>query len=92
MSLSPLFSADAFTEYVQYLFGKSKPAMIFCNELQSPGDVPELVRSIRQAVEANPEGTTLLMDEAEKMHRSLVDVLLSLLDEGQVTEPGGNRI
>ena len=79
----------AFTEY---LFGDARLAMIFCNELQSPGDVPELVRSIRQAVEAYPQGTTLLFDEVEKMHRSLIDVLLSLLDEGQVTEPGGNRI
>lgn len=79
----------AFTEY---LFGESKLAMLFCNELQLPDDAPELVRSIRQAVETHPQGTTLLFDEIEKMHRSLVDVLLSLLDEGQVTEPGGNRI
>jgi ATP-dependent Clp protease ATP-binding subunit ClpB len=69
-------TAKAFTEY---LFGESKLAMIFCNELQSPNDVPELVRSIKQAVGAHPQGTTLLFDEIEKMHRSLIDVLLSLL-------------
>jgi ATP-dependent Clp protease ATP-binding subunit ClpB len=82
-------TAKAFTEY---LFGESKLAMIFCNELQSADAVPEMVRSIRHAVETHPQGTTLLFDEVEKMHRALVDVLLSLLDEGQVTEPGGNRI
>jgi ATP-dependent Clp protease ATP-binding subunit ClpC len=79
----------AFTEC---LFGESSLAMIFCNELQSADDVPELVRSVRQAVEKHPQGATLLFDEVEKMHRSLIDVLLSLLDEGQVTEPGGNRV
>jgi ATP-dependent Clp protease ATP-binding subunit ClpA len=56
-------TAKAFTEY---LFGESKLAMIFCNELQSPDDVLELVRSVRQATETHPQGTTLLFDEVEK--------------------------
>jgi ATP-dependent Clp protease ATP-binding subunit ClpC len=81
-------TAKAFTEY---LFGDSRLSMVFCNELQSPGDVGELVLAIQRAVQAT-HGTTLLFDEIEKAHKAVVDVFLSLLDEGQVTLADGSRV
>jgi ATP-dependent Clp protease ATP-binding subunit ClpC len=82
-------TAKAFTEY---LFGDSSLAMIFCNELQSHHAVPDLVRSIQRATQAQPSGTTLLVGEIEKAQPAVIDVFLSLLDEGQITTPDGSRL
>jgi len=82
-------TAKAFTEYI---FGYSKLTMFFMNELQSSDDAPELVKMIRQAISEHPKGTTLLFDEIEKAHRSIIDIFISLLDEGVVTDVDGSRI
>jgi ATP-dependent Clp protease ATP-binding subunit ClpA len=82
-------TSKAFNEYV---FGSSRLTMVFMNEMQSASDVGELVDSIRRGVDAHPGGTTFLFDEIEKAHRAIIDVFLSLLDEGQVTAADGERI
>jgi ATP-dependent Clp protease ATP-binding subunit ClpB len=81
-------STKAFTEY---LFGADRLAMFFMNEMQSAADVDDLVTGIKRATSKHPEGSTLLFDEIEKAHKAIVDVFLSLLDEGQVTDSIGER-
>jgi ATP-dependent Clp protease ATP-binding subunit ClpA len=76
----------------EHLLGSSRLTMLYMNEMQSPNDVGDLVRTIKLGVEAHPNGTTFLFDEIEKAHRAIIDVFLSLLDEGQVTAPDGERI
>jgi ATP-dependent Clp protease ATP-binding subunit ClpA len=65
--------------------------MFFMNEMQSATDVDDLVSGIKRATSKHPEGSTLLFDEIEKAHKAIVDVFLSLLDEGQVTDSSGER-
>jgi ATP-dependent Clp protease ATP-binding subunit ClpA len=79
----------AFTEY---LFGSSELSMLYMNEYQSPGDVADLVLAIARYVSKHPEGTTLLCDEVEKAHKAIIDLFLSILDEGQLTVADGSRI
>jgi ATP-dependent Clp protease ATP-binding subunit ClpA len=81
-------STKALTEY---LFGADRLAMFFMNEMQSAADVDDLVTGIKRATSKHPEGSTLLFDEIEKAHKAIVDVFLSLLDEGQVTDSNGER-
>jgi len=44
------------------------------------------------AIRRHPEGATILFDEIEKGHPRAVDVLLSLLEEGVLTTPAGERL
>jgi ATP-dependent Clp protease ATP-binding subunit ClpA len=81
-------TSKAFNEY---LFGKSKLSMFFMNEYQRAESVPELVAGIRRAKNQHPNGTVFLFDEIEKAHPAIIDIFLSFLDEGQVTE-GSERI
>jgi ATP-dependent Clp protease ATP-binding subunit ClpA len=78
--------------FSEYLFGSTNLTMLFCNQLQAEADAGELVAAVKRAVEAHPEGTTLLFDEVEKAHRAVIDVFLSLIDEGQAALPGGARV
>jgi ATP-dependent Clp protease ATP-binding subunit ClpA len=77
--------------FTQYLRG-AKPVMVFCNLLQGANAVDELLGEIQRALEQYPKGTTLLFDEIEKASKSVVDVFLSLLDEGLVALPDGFRL
>jgi ATP-dependent Clp protease ATP-binding subunit ClpA len=76
----------------EYLFGNDRLTMVFCNEYQSPSDVSDFVQAIKRGVAAHPSGTVILLDEIEKAHRSIIDILLSLLDEGKVSDADGSRI
>jgi ATP-dependent Clp protease ATP-binding subunit ClpA len=76
----------------EYLFGTDHLSMLYMNEYQSPSDLGELVLAIARYVARHPEGTTLLCDEIEKAHRSIIDLFLSILDEGQLTVADGSRI
>jgi ATP-dependent Clp protease ATP-binding subunit ClpA len=78
--------------FSEYLFGNPRLTMLFMNELQSAGDVPILIAAIKRGVAAHPEGTVFLFDEIEKAHKSIIDVFISLLDEGQATGPNGERV
>jgi len=80
-------TAKAFTEY---LFGGGGLTMLFMNECQRADDVDELVRAIKKGLAANCQ--TFLFDEIEKAHRGVIDVFISLLDEGQITDLDGSRI
>jgi ATP-dependent Clp protease ATP-binding subunit ClpA len=82
-------TAKAFTEY---LFGDSGLTMLFMNEYQRADDVDELVAAIKRGVSTDSIGRTFLFDEIEKAHRGVIDVFISLLDEGQITDADGSRI
>jgi len=82
-------TAKAFTEY---LFGDSGLTMLFMNEYQRADNVDDLVVTIKRGVSANSAERTFLFDEIEKAHRGVIDVFISLLDEGQITDPDGSRI
>jgi ATP-dependent Clp protease ATP-binding subunit ClpA len=76
----------------QYLFGNDRLSMLFMNELQSASDVAVLIAAIKRGVDTHPDGTTFLFDEIEKAHRAIIDVFISMLDEGCVTGLDGQRI
>jgi ATP-dependent Clp protease ATP-binding subunit ClpA len=81
-------SVKAFTEY---LFGRNALAMLWMNEYQQASDVKMLVNAVRRAVEN--AAMVLLCDEIEKAHKPIIDIFISLLDEGQITDPeDGSRI
>jgi DNA polymerase III delta prime subunit len=83
-------SAKCFTEY---LFGsQSALEMIFMNEYSSDARSSEFLHRVEAAVLRYPEGATLLFDEIEKAHSRVIDIFLSLLDEGELTMPSGDRI
>jgi ATP-dependent Clp protease ATP-binding subunit ClpA len=83
-------SAKCFTEY---LFGsRSALEMLFMNEYSSQARLPEFLQSAEEAIRRNPEGATILFDEIEKAHARLIDIFLSLLEEGDLTTLSGERI
>jgi ATP-dependent Clp protease ATP-binding subunit ClpC len=82
-------TAKAFTEY---LFEEDRLMMIFMNELKSATDVPRFARMIQAGAFLYPDGCTFLLDEVEKAHKDVMDVLISLLDEGQITLEDGARV
>lgn len=83
-------SAKCFTEY---LFGdRSALEMIFMNEYSSDIRLPEFLHRAEAAIRRNPEGATLLFDEIEKAHPRLIDIFLSLLEEGELTTHSGDRV
>ena len=83
-------SAKCFTEYV---FGsKASLVMIFMNEYSSESRLSEFLRRTEMAIRRSPEGATLVFDEIEKAHVQLIDVFLSLLEEGQLTTLSGKRL
>jgi ATP-dependent Clp protease ATP-binding subunit ClpA len=76
----------------EYLFGAARLTMLFMNEYKRADDVDGLVKAIRAALIDHPEGTTFLFDEIEKAHKDVIDVFISLLDEGEITDADGSRI
>lgn len=83
-------SAKCFTEY---LFGSlSALEVIFMNEYSSDTRLPEFLQRAEAAIRQHPEGATLLFDEIEKAHARLIDIFLSLIEEGELTTLSGDRI
>ena len=83
-------SAKCFTEVI---FGsKETLEMIFMNEYSSDQRLAEFFGRTEMAIRRHPKGTTLLFDEIEKGHPRTIDVLLSLLEEGVLTTPSGERL
>jgi ATP-dependent Clp protease ATP-binding subunit ClpA len=80
-------TAKAFTEY---LWGGGL-TMLYMNEYQRADNVDDLVMAIKRGVSTNATGRTFLFDEIEKAHRGVIDVFISLLDEGQITDLDGSR-
>ncbi len=83
-------SAKCFTEYI---FGsRSALEILFMNEYSSEARLPEFLQRIEAASCRHPEGSTLLFDEIEKAHPQLIDIFLSLLEEGEITTLSGERV
>lgn len=74
-----------------YLFGNEKLSMMFCNEYQQASHVADLILFIKRAVKLYPQGTVLLCDEIEKAHKAIIDIFISLIDEGCITDETGAR-
>jgi ATP-dependent Clp protease ATP-binding subunit ClpA len=77
----------------EYLYG-SRVALeiVFMNEYASDSRLPEFLERAEAAIRRNPEGATLLFDEIEKAHPRLIDIFLSLVEEGELTTLSGDRI
>lgn len=81
--------AKAFTEFA---YKEDRLVMIFMNELKSSTDVARFARMIQAGKDQHPGGCTFLLDEVEKAHKDVMDVLISLLDEGKITLEDGARV
>jgi ATP-dependent Clp protease ATP-binding subunit ClpA len=83
-------TAKCFSEYV---FGsRTSLEMVFMNEYSPDSRFHEFVARTEAAIRRNSTGTTLLFDEIEKAHPRIVDVFLSLLEEGFLTTLAGDRV
>jgi ATP-dependent Clp protease ATP-binding subunit ClpA len=83
-------SAKSFTEYL--FGGRAALEMIFMNEYSSDSRLPEFLNRAEAAIRRNPDGATLVFDEIEKANPRLIDIFLSLLEEGALTTFSGDRI
>jgi ATP-dependent Clp protease ATP-binding subunit ClpA len=83
-------SAKRFTEYL--FGGRSAIELIFMNEYSLEHRFAEFLDRAEAAIRKHPQGTTLLFDEIEKAHPRLIDLFLSLLEEGMLTTQGGERL
>ena len=66
--------------------------MIFMNEYSSDSRLDEFLARAESSIRRNPQGATLLFDEVEKAHFRLIEIFLSLLEEGQLTTRSGERV
>jgi ATP-dependent Clp protease ATP-binding subunit ClpA len=83
-------TAKCFSEYI---FGsRAALEMVLMNEYSADSRFQEFLKRTEAAIRRHPKGTTLLFDEIEKAHPRLVDVFLSLLEEGILTTPAGDRV
>jgi len=82
------------------IFGSDKNLIRFDMSLyQSKNDIPKLIGSIEthepglmtKAIRENPF-TVLLLDEIEKADKDLINIFLSLIDEGYFTDGMGKRV
>ena len=79
--------------FAEYLWGeKTALEMIFMNEYASDGRLEEFLNITEAAIRRHPEGAVLLFDEIKKAHPRLIDIFLSLLEEGKVTNSAGKRL
>jgi ATP-dependent Clp protease ATP-binding subunit ClpA len=82
-------TAKCFSEYI---FGsRTGLEMVFMNEYSADSRFQEFLERTEAAIRRHPNGSTLLFDEIEKAHPRLVDVFLSLLEEGILTTLTGDR-
>src|ERR1700722_12959978 len=83
-------SAKCFNEY---LYGsRAALEIVFMNEYASDSRLPEFLQRAEAAIRRHPEGATLLFDEIEKANPRLIDIFLSLVEEGELTTLSGDRI
>jgi len=83
-------TAKCFSEYI---FGSPTGLeMVFMNEYSADSRFQEFLERTEAAIRRHPNGSTLLFDEIEKAHPRLVDVFLSLLEEGILTTLTGDRV
>jgi ATP-dependent Clp protease ATP-binding subunit ClpA len=83
-------TAKCFSEFV---FGsRAAVEILFMNEYSIESRCSDFLERTEVAIHQHPNGTTLLFDEIEKAHPRLIDVFLSLLEEGALTTLRGERI
>lgn len=83
----------------KYLTGSADNLLRFSmNEYQSPGDIHRLIGDtvnpegqLTGSVRYNPFGI-ILLDEIEKAHSSIYDLLLQVLDDGRLTDSRGRTV
>lgn len=74
----------------EYIFGAGRQLeMIFLNEFPVESKFGDFIAQLEKAVRRNPRGTTILFDEIEKGFFGLMDVFVSLLEEGVLTTKTG---
>src|SRR5260370_39999439 len=76
-------TAKCFSEYI--FRSRTGLEMVFMNEYSADSRFQEFLERTEAAIRRHPNGSTLLFDEIEKAHPRLVDVFLSLLEEGILT-------
>jgi len=70
----------------QYIYGADKPLeVIFLNEFPVESKFGEFIAYLERAIRRNPEGTTILFDEIEKGFFGVMEVFISMLEEGVLT-------
>jgi ATP-dependent Clp protease ATP-binding subunit ClpC len=81
-----------------YFSAESSMIRLDMSEYQQPDDVQRLLsdgttesNSLILSVRKNPF-TVVLLDEIEKAHPNILNLLLQLLDEGQLTDSGGRNV
>ena len=62
------------------------------NEYSTDFRLGEFLERTEAAMRRKEDGATILFDEIEKAHPCVVDVLLSLLEEGQLSARSGERL
>ncbi len=73
-------------------FGSEKYLIRFdMSNFQSKEDIPNILEQLTIAIRQNPYGV-LLLDEIEKANRDLINIFLTLLDEGYFVNQKGEKI
>jgi ATP-dependent Clp protease ATP-binding subunit ClpA len=74
----------------EYIYGAgTKLEMIFLNEFPVESKFGDFIAQLEAAIGRNPKGTTILFDEIEKGFFGIMDVFVSLLEEGVLTSKKG---
>ena len=74
----------------EYIYGAgTRLEMIFLNEFPVESKFGDFIAQLETAVLRNPQGTTILFDEIEKGFFGVMDVFVSLLEEGVLTTKKG---
>jgi len=74
----------------EYIYGAgTQLEIIFLNEFPVESKFCEFTAQLEKAVRRNPQGTTILFDEIEKGFFGVMDVFVSMLEEGVLTTKKG---
>jgi ATP-dependent Clp protease ATP-binding subunit ClpA len=74
----------------EYIYGAgTQLELIFLNEFPVESKFGEFAAQLEKAIRRNPQGTTILFDEIEKGFFSVMDVFVSMLEEGVLTTKKG---
>jgi len=77
--------------FCEYVYGK-KLESVFVNEYPVESKFGDFTSALERIVRRNPGGAAILFDEIEKGFFGIMDVLISLLEEGVFTAAGGERL
>jgi ATP-dependent Clp protease ATP-binding subunit ClpA len=84
---------EATKRFTRYLYGdETEIAMFFMNEYGAQETILDFKERLETAIRAHPCGTSLLFDEVEKAHQKIVDIFISLVEEGMFTARSGEKL